>query len=102
MSHRKILGILLGISILGLITGLAFLYPEKIGICSPDDRQCIYPRAFNFGKPLSLGLIPFTPLLFILIFLPSEIFKTWKKFAIIIVPISVILISGTPIQCSAP
>ena len=99
MSHRKILGILLGISILGLITGLAFLYPEKIGVCSPDDRECIYPRAFSIGEPLTFGLIPFIPLLIILFFFSKEIFKTWGKFALVIIPLSIIVIISTPVSC---
>ncbi|MBM2817858.1 MAG: hypothetical protein HW401_448 [Parcubacteria group bacterium] len=99
MSHRKILGILLGLSILGLITGLTFLYPEKIGLCAPDDRQCIYPRAFSVGEPLTFGLIPFIPLLILLLFFPKEVFNTWKKFALVIIPISAIIIIATPVDC---
>ena len=99
MNHRKILGILLGLSLLGIVVGLIFLYPEKIGVCSPNDRECIYPRAFSIGEPLTFGFIPFIPLLIILFFFYKEIFKTWGKFALVIIPLSIIVIISTPVSC---
>lgn len=103
MSHRKILAILLGMSILGIITGFFIVYPESFGVCV-NNQDCMDSEflIFNIAHPLVLGLIPLLPILFILLFLPKEIFKTWKKFAIVLIPISIILITITPIQCSAP
>lgn len=134
MSHRKILGILLGVSLLGAIVGLSLNFPDKIGVCDssygtygdcttklnvnflksvgicsdrnygyePESNYCSYIGDENIGQPVVIWSFLLSILFLILIFLSKEIFKTWIKFAIIVVPISVVLISGTPIQCSAP
>lgn len=102
MSHRKILGILLGLSILGVVLSLAFS-PGIYSFCrifqSCTDSDFII---FNIAHPLVLGLIPLLPILVILILLPGAIFNAWKRFAIFLIPISIILITITPVQCSAP
>lgn len=134
MSHRKILGILLGASLLGAIVGFGLNFPDKIGICDssysnrtdcttelnvsflksvgicsdrnygyePEPNYCSYIGDENIGQPVTTWSSLLFIIFFILIFLPKEIFKTWIKFAIVVVPISAILISGTPIQCNAP
>jgi len=103
MSHRKILGILLGLSILGIVAGFFIVYPEYFGICS-DDQNCIDSKflIFNIAHPLVIGLIPLIPILVILFFFSREVFSTWKKFAIVLIPISIILITITPVYCDAP
>lgn len=103
MSHRKILGILLGVSILGIISGFFIVYPEYFGVCV-NNQDCIDSKflIFNIAHPLVLGLIPLLPILFILLFLPRAIFNTWKKFAVFIIPISIVLIIITPVYCHAP
>ena len=102
MSHRKILGILLGLSLLGLGAGLTF-FPGNYSFChtlqSCTDSDFLI---LNVGHPLVVGLIPLIFILIILFFFPSEVFKFWKKFAIILIPISIILITITPVYCDAP
>ena len=102
MNHRKILGILLGLSILGVVSSLAFS-PGIYSFCrifqSCTDSDFII---LNIAHPLVLGLIPLLPILVILIILPRAIFNTWKRFAIFLIPISIVLITITPVQCSAP
>lgn len=103
MNHRKILGILLGVSILGIMLGFFIVYPEYFGVCT-DGQDCIDSKflIFNVAHPLVLGLIPLAPILFILFFLPRTIFNTWKKLAVFLIPISIILIIITPVYCDAP
>ena len=103
MNHRKILGILLGLSILGIVVGFFIVYPEYFGICGVD-QNCIDSKflIFNVAHPLVIGLIPLVPILVIMLFLSREVFETWKKFAIVLIPISVILITITPVYCDAP
>jgi len=102
MNHRKILGILLGLSLLGLGAGLAF-FPGNYSFCrtfqSCSDSDFLI---LNVGHPLVVGLIPFIFILFLLFFFSKNIFNTWKKFAIVLIPISIILITITPVYCDAP
>src|SRR3990167_10593518 len=100
MSHRKILLILFGSSVLGLLLGLILLYPEKIGICQVNDYTCIYPRAFTYGEPLTFGFLPLIVTLLILMLLPDYIFRVWGKFAIFLIPIGVLWIIFTPVDCN--
>lgn len=134
MSHRKILGILLGVSLLGAIIGFGLNFPDKIklcespygtygdcttklnvnflksiGICSdrnygyePEPNYCLYRGDETIGQPVMIWSSLLFIIFFILIFLSKEIFKTWKKIAIVLIPVSIILIIITPIQCSAP
>ena len=102
MNHRKILGILLGLSILGVVSSLAFS-PGIYSFCrifqSCTDSDFII---LIFAHPLVLGLIALLPILVILIILPRAIFNTWKRFAIFLIPISIVLIIITPVYCHAP
>lgn len=134
MSHRKILGILLGLSLLGAIVGFGLNFPDKIGICDssygnyndcttklnvnflksvgicsdrnygyePESNYCSYIGDENIGQPVVIWSFLLLIIFLILIFLSKEIFKTWIKFAIVIVPICIFLISATPVQCMAP
>lgn len=131
MSHRKILGILLGVSLLGFFVGLGLNFPNKIGICDssystrndcttklnisflksvgicsdrnygyePDSNYCSYIGDENIGQPVIIWSSLLFIIFFILIFLSKEILKTWKKFALVIVPLSVIAIITSPISC---
>lgn len=102
MNHRKILAILLGLSLVLLGVGLAF-FPGNYSFC--HILQICSDSSFlilNVGHPLVVGLIPFIFVLFILLFLSREIFNAWKKFTIVFIPISVILIIITPVYCNAP
>ena len=102
MNYRKILGILLGLSLLGLGVGLSF-FPGNYSFChvlqSCSDSSFLI---LNVGHPLVVGLIPFVFVLIILFFFSREVFSTWKKFAIVLIPISIILITITPVYCDAP
>lgn len=102
MSHRKILVVLLGLVLLGLGVGLIF-FPGSYSFCrffqSCTDSSFLI---LNVGHPLVVGLIPLIPILFILLFFSKEIFNTWKKFAIFLIPLSIILIIITPVYCHAP
>ncbi len=102
MSHRKIISILLSLSGIILVIGLVFRYSVDSKLCLENDYNCIDFWTFSLGHPIVLGLIPFVPILILLLFFPKEVFKTWSRFAIVLIPIIIGLIVITPIQCDAP
>ncbi len=103
MSHKKILNTALFIIGILLIVGYVFINSAQFGICGIDDRvNCRYFLGFNFGHPLYYGLIPLIPILIILQFFRREVFVTWRKFAVVLIPIIIITIIITPVQCNAP
>lgn len=92
MSHKKIIGILLLLSIVGITTGYFFLAP-----CDPDRNYlCEGPYAESMGQPIFSGSMALTLIFIILIFLPKPYFTAWGKFAIWFVPLAVLWIIMTP------
>ena len=102
MNYKKFLKISIFVSLLGIVLGYILLYPETFGICSSENRDCIYPLAFNFGEPLMFGLIPVTIAPIAMLFSSESVFKLWKKFALVYVPLSVLWIIFSPVSCNAP
>lgn len=98
MKKNKAIALLI-ISVLLLLLGFVFLYPEKFGFCAVDDRDCIYPNAFNFGEPLIFTMPAIILLSVILFFTKPEVFKAWSKFAMLVIPLLALLIIFTPVQC---
>ena len=132
MNHRKILGILLGLSLFGIVAGFGLNFPDKIRLCdSPyggygdcntklnvdflkkvgfcsnskysynqvPSNYCSYIGAENIGQPIMIWSFLLFIVFVTLIFLSKEVFSTWKKFAIVIIPLSIIAIIATPISC---
>ncbi len=102
MSHRKILTTATFLSVVLLLTGIIFRYSVYFKLCSDNDYDCINFWTFSLGHPIVLGLIPLIPILIILQFFRMEVFKTWGKFALVLIPIIIITIIMTPVQCNAP
>lgn len=102
MSYRKILTASLFVSVLLLLLGFLFRYSAYFKLCSGNDYDCINFWTFNLGHPLVLGLIPLIPILIILQFFRREVFNTWGKFALVFIPIIILIITLTPVYCSAP
>lgn len=89
------------VSISLFLLSFVIIYPEKFGLCETLDRECIYPNAFNIGEPLLITAPILAFISFILFFTKPEVFKAWSKFAIFAIPLLVIFIISTPVQCSA-
>lgn len=102
MSYKKILIILLLLSIILLVSGYIIVFPENYGVCVKGDYACIYPNANVIGEPLFFGLIPLIPILIILQFFRREVVVAWAKFAVVLMPVIILMIYNTPVQCSAP
>jgi hypothetical protein len=101
MIHKKMVGILLGLSILGIITGLIFTEPEKYGICAPDKLfTCIEPLGNSIGQPLFLGAIALSLVFLALLFLSPAYFKAWLKYAAWFIPVGIIIIASSDVNCS--
>jgi hypothetical protein len=91
------------IVLLGLITGLILVYPDKLGICflfgNPD---CLYSfPVFTIGEPLFNFSLCALLVLVILHFLRDEVFKFWLKFAYVWIPLSVLIIFTTQTSSNA-
>lgn len=95
-NYKKILILLITTSIIGLIISIIFGLSEKLGICQPKEWGCIEPLEI-VAEPLFFLSIPFLLVIIILFFRPKETFDVWKKFAIIFLPLSIILIAITPV-----
>jgi hypothetical protein len=102
MSHRKILTTATFLSVVLLLTGIIFRYSVYFKLCSGNDYNCINFWTFILGHTIVLGLIPLIPILIILQFFRREVFVTWGKFAVVLVPVIVLMIYNTPVQCNAP
>lgn len=93
MSHRKKIGLLLVLSVIIFTAGYIILFPEKFGSYSSPLSEV------SLGKPLVWGMPSIIFVLFILLFFSQKIFRTWSKFALFFVPLSVLWIGLTPFYC---
>ena len=103
MNYRKklIVFVLLSVALIGL--GYVLIHSESFGICDTNNMvDCIFFLGFNFGEPLYFGLIPLIPILLFLLFFPKEVFTFWAKFAVVLIPIIILIIVSTPVECNAP
>lgn len=99
MKHTHILVFLLMASLLAFISGVVLVYPDLVGLCPQGARSCIYSfPVFSVGEPLLFGAIPLFITFLILLFLRKETYDTWKKFAIVYLPLAFILIFTTPVS----
>lgn len=94
-NYKKIVLTLLMISIVGFAVSLIFGFSEKMGICQFNNRVCLN-NSNNIAEPLLIISIPFIAILSILFLLAEIYFVTWRKFAIIFLPIATILTAITP------
>ena len=116
MSHRKILGILLGLSVVGFGVGVAFTEPEIFGTCrdgygyqygenanpnNPPAVGCMDPLGDTLGQPLGMGSVALLIVFLTLFFLPRVYFAAWGKYAAWFIAVAVVWIAVTPAQCSS-
>ncbi len=92
MSHRKILGVLLVLSLVLLCIGLIFMFNEKLNAGD---------LLFAIGKPLVFEIAPIIFVILLLLFCSEEIFNLWRWFAVIFIPVFNIWIFSTPTLCGS-
>lgn len=103
MSHRNKLSIILIVSIFLLLFGHQLINLDYFKICIKNNSvPCEYFLSFNFGHPIVLGTIPLILVLVLLQFFRKEVFITWSKFASVFIPLAIIIITMTPVYCTAP
>lgn len=101
MSYRKILNLTTLISFGILCMGYSFIFPENFGMCAIGDYGCIYPRSQTVGEPILFGLTPLILILILLQFFRKEVFFSWCKYAVPLIPFIIIVIINTPVYCQA-
>ena len=100
MNQRKVIGILLGASILVFGLGFVLTDPETYGICNPDQYySCTSPMLNNIGQPLFMDSIALFIVFLLLFFLPSVYFKAWLKYAAWFIPVAVVWIISSDVTC---
>jgi len=84
-------------SLLGIVAGYCIVFPDKVGLCKIQDNGCIYNfPVFTLGQPLFLLSISFFITSLFLFFAREEVFKTWGKFALGFLPLTILLIWISP------
>ena len=98
---KKINLLLLLLSIAGIMVGYSIIFPERVGLCVPNsvDRSCElkFPSS-ELGEPLYWGSVALASIFLILLFVPREVFKTWRKFAVPYIILATLLIAITPVH----
>lgn len=95
MNHRLLATILLLLSLAVILFGYLLLQkPELLGLCDPSLRMNCLSEFWRYGiaKPLywSMWLLPI--LFFVLIFVRRDVFFSWLKFFVLLVPVPLLLI----------
>lgn len=99
MNYKKKIYWVLVISAILILISLVLGLPENFGLCKKGDISCVHNYIDNFNEIIQITFIFSIPVIIIslvLLFLKEKAFKAWSKFAIIFIPISIILISITP------
>lgn len=100
MSHKKTVGILLGLSVLCFVVGILFTTPEQYGICPLDTTfSCIEPLGNNIGQPLFMGSLVLVIIFLILFFLPHNFFRAWLKYVAWFIPVAILWIATSDVNC---
>jgi len=67
-----------------------YLRADYAGICTKGDRNC-YDVFDAITQVLFLIALGVAPILFVLSFLPKDVFTAWFKFARVFIPIAIVL-----------
>ncbi|EKE11219.1 MAG: hypothetical protein ACD_15C00117G0001 [uncultured bacterium] len=95
MSYKKKIYSTIAFSVFIILLSLALGSPEILGLCEKDDIGCLHKYIDRYNPifvPLFVFSVPIFIISFLLLFLREQVFYAWKKFAVIYVPISIILI----------
>lgn len=106
MNHKKILGGLLALSVIGILVGFFLTDPLAFGLCRSDYlyvfdgvERCRDPIADILGQPLLFGFMPLLIVFLILLFLPQPYFKNWLKYAAWYIPVGALWIIASDVTC---
>ena len=83
------------LSVIGLVIFVLFTFSREFGFCSTNS----YSSCGVFFDGLGEALLPMFPLLLfslVTYFMPEKIFKTWSRFALVWIPVSMIGIFLAP------
>jgi hypothetical protein len=94
MDFKKQIKIGLGVTVVLFAFAYFISEPHLFGLC--EIKYCAEPFDELLGEPLFFFSGITIIFLLLLYFLPSSIFKAWKKFVYWFVPLSVILIAFVP------
>lgn len=99
MSHKKLVMILLGLSIIGFVIGIVLTESVSVGICGVDERfGCIRPL-YTIGQPFAIFSFALGLIFLLLLFLPKKFFDAWLKYAAWFIPVAIIWIAITSDNC---
>lgn len=95
MNYKKKSSAIIIVSMSIILLSLTLGSPEIVGLCEKNDIECLHGYIDRYNYVFAPLFVFSVPLLFIsslLFFLREKTFNAWAKFAIIYVPISIILI----------
>ena len=82
-------------AIIALLVSIYVGLPERFGLCIDHDIYCVNSYGDIAGPLFSLA-IPVLLVVFILLFTREEVYKSWRRFAIWAIPISIIILWIAP------
>jgi hypothetical protein len=95
MGHKRIVGGLLGGSILLLIVSLSLMFP-----CDPRRNfVCEGKLTEQVGQPMFFGSIALGLIFILFYFLPQQFFKAWLKYVAWFIPVAIIWIVTADVSC---
>lgn len=99
MEPKKVISRTFLLSIVFLLVGLFFAFPQNLGLCAANDWVCISSFSGNIGEPLTFFMLLFIPSVILVYVFRNIVYQAWKKFALIYLPLSAILIALVPVSC---
>ncbi len=82
-------------SMIGFFVSIVLTRPEIFNLCSKDDALCIndYIMNFNdFAEIVGIFSITLFVIFVILLFFQEVVFNLWKKFAMVYIPIAMLIV----------
>jgi len=95
MSHKKKIGTLLSLSLVGFVTGIILTEPVTFRLCNPEERFGCIDSLGVVGQPLGMLSFVLAIVFLVLFFLHQAYFKTWLKFAAWYIPVAILWIVTT-------
>lgn len=99
MDNKKYLTITLVVSVALVLVGLLLSFPQATGICAENDWVCISRFSTNAGEPLVLFFAFFIPSMLVVLVFRNIVYQTWKKLALVYLPLSALWIVFAPVTC---
>lgn len=80
MNHRVVSGVLLILSLLGILSGYLISHQEVLSLCESGQAGCVNQSLlFGVGHPLYLSIYLLPVLFAVLLFVRKEVFSFWWK-----------------------